>query len=132
MFISWPVNRITAGVIPLCNLAPMLIYIGCNYEGTACGTKALSTHIAYRELLEAVPHRRNTLLILGEPIAQMREHLTIEDVGGLFCRELRDPVVFRGIRTPRKNRLSFDEGLHIAEQVSNQRRFHAVPADLPR
>ena len=86
-FVAWPVNYYTEGLVELCERAKTVIYLGCNYNGTACGNTKLFEHFISRELLAEVPHERNTLLILGDPLSERRVP-TFEEFGGL------DPMNF--------------------------------------
>ena len=69
----------------------MLIYLGTDTDGNACGTAELSDHLASSALLASVEDRRNTLLILGDPVGigtgtEYRKTFTGEDVAGLLFR----------------------------------------------
>lgn len=66
-FLSWPQNYPMPALEHLLTRADIVIYLGCNTGGSACGTPRLLTRLMTRELLGHVPLRRNTLLVYGEP-----------------------------------------------------------------
>ena len=72
-FVSWPVNHRISGLVDLCQRAKKVIYIGCNYEGSACGFREFYLHMIGRELLAEVQSRQNTMLILGDELPKLRE-----------------------------------------------------------
>jgi len=67
--LSWPANNASAmrTVLPLLECVPTVIYIGCSTDGTSCGAPDLFRYFLGRTLLEEVPCRRNTMLVLGAP-----------------------------------------------------------------
>jgi hypothetical protein len=50
--------------------AEIVIYLGSNTDGTACGTRGLFTFLVHRRLLAHVPFQPNSLLVYGEPGAR--------------------------------------------------------------
>ena len=81
-FVSWPQNYRIEGLIPILERAKVVIYIGCNYDGAACGWPQLFLHMTHRELLAEVEHHKNTLLIVGDTLDDMREP-TFEERSGI-------------------------------------------------
>ena len=81
--VSWPTNnnRAMQTLLPILAQSAVVIYIGCNTDGTACGTPDLFRYFARRELLAEIPNRRNTMLVLGAPCAG--RPLTHEEHAGL-------------------------------------------------
>ena len=81
--VSWPPNndRAMQTLLPILAQSAVVIYIGCNTDGTACGTPDLFRHFAQRTLLVEIPNRRNTMLVLG-PQSGYRE-LTFEEFAGI-------------------------------------------------
>jgi hypothetical protein len=72
LFLSWPVNVPDLAVINHARAAKTLIYLGCNTDGTACGSAALFHVMTHRELLVHMPHKRNTLIITGSELSVPR------------------------------------------------------------
>jgi hypothetical protein len=81
--VSWPLNndRAMRTLLPILAQAATVIYIGCNTDGTACGTPDLFRYFARRTLLAEIPNRRNTMLVLGPPCEPRQ--LTREEHAGL-------------------------------------------------
>lgn len=65
-FVCWPQNILSYPLQRLCFNAKTVIYLGKNTDGTCCGHPVMFKDFLYRELLEYVPHRMNTLCIYGE------------------------------------------------------------------
>jgi hypothetical protein len=65
--VAWPVNRSLPGLVSILERARTVVYLGSNVGGDACGWPGLFRYLAGRELLEEVPHRRNSLLVYGAP-----------------------------------------------------------------
>jgi len=63
-FVSWPSNYVN-GILRLLKKASTIIYLGCNVNGTVCGTTELFEYLINREVLTHLPHTRNTLIIYG-------------------------------------------------------------------
>jgi hypothetical protein len=82
VFLSWPVNYHVEGLLRLVEGAKKVIYLGSNTDGNACGFPELFDHLLHRRLLVEVPHRRNTMLILGGVQKGKREP-THEEWAGL-------------------------------------------------
>lgn len=75
-FMSWPVNW-TVSLDTLANRARIVIYLGSNLDGSACGDPSLWTALSQREVLVHLPHPKNTLIVYG-PGAANREPLPEE------------------------------------------------------
>ena len=72
-FLSWPMNRVVRGLLPLVESARMVVYLGTCLGGTYCGFPSLFKHFLGRELLVHVPHKKNTLFIYGGALDTPRE-----------------------------------------------------------
>lgn len=68
-FVSWPSNNQSAtALIPWLMRAEIVVYLGSNFDGTACGTREFFAYLQMRELLAYVPDRANSLIIVGKPL----------------------------------------------------------------
>jgi hypothetical protein len=67
-FVSWPHNAPSkiVGLPRLLASASTIIYLGCNMDGSACGTPEMFSEFIMRRLIVSIPHKWNTMLILGE------------------------------------------------------------------
>jgi hypothetical protein len=63
--LAWPINYPTPGLLNLLRLVPTVIYVGCNTDGSACGTSHLFKYLLNREVKLYMPDRRNTLIVYG-------------------------------------------------------------------
>jgi|RhiMethySRZTD1v2_1073278.scaffolds.fasta_scaffold81067_7 hypothetical protein len=63
-FASWPLNR-WSGIEQLIARAPVVIYLGSNSDGNACGSEKFWDIVTRRQVIAHVPHRENTLIIYG-------------------------------------------------------------------
>jgi len=77
VFMAWPVNNSGFhGALPFIKRAPLLVYLGSNTDGSACGTHQLFLEMRSRRLVGHAPHRRNSLLVLAgridEPAVESR------------------------------------------------------------
>jgi hypothetical protein len=61
---SWPVNW-ECGMADLLRDASVVVYLGKNTDGVACGNPALWQHLRCRRVLAHVPHKANTLIVYG-------------------------------------------------------------------
>lgn len=87
--VSWPVNNYNCdALIPLLTQIPVVVYLGKNYDGTACGTLGLFDLLRKRELLAHVPHRANSLLVVGAHLEGRKRALTPEEVAVWYGRDL--------------------------------------------
>jgi hypothetical protein len=83
-WVSWPTNHVLHGLLPLLSAAEVVIYLGSNTGGSACGWPALYDHFHFREVLAHVPHRRNTLAVYGRQLCEAeRRPLIGEEVAAL-------------------------------------------------
>ena len=66
-YVAWPVNHTRIpGLERILAQSRVVIYIGTNTGGSACGGMHLMTYLAGREVLLDVPHPRNCLAIYGD------------------------------------------------------------------
>jgi hypothetical protein len=84
-FVSWPSNHET-NVLPLLMKAQVVVYLGKNTDGSACGTVGIFQHFVTRELLDYSPDRENSLIILGRKLPEPRKP-TGEELAGLGMTE---------------------------------------------
>lgn len=82
VFLSWPQNYYMEGLLPLVERAEKVIYLGTNLDGSECGFPALFEHFLQRRLIEYVPTKKNSLLVLGERLPTPRKP-TLEETGAL-------------------------------------------------
>jgi hypothetical protein len=71
-FLSWPSNYMLRGLLGLLDVAEVVIYLGSNTNGNACGNTGIFDHLLHRELLAYVPHRRNSLIVVGRKLSEPR------------------------------------------------------------
>lgn len=64
-FVSWPETYQQFGIVQLLRDARITIYLGSNFDGTACGSKEMFEQLVMQEVLATVPHRWNTLIVYG-------------------------------------------------------------------
>lgn len=64
-FMSWPQNTRLPGLVRILQQSQIVIYVGCNTNGTACGNEEVFTHLRQRTILSDVRLQVNTLLIYG-------------------------------------------------------------------
>lgn len=69
LYLAWPTASMfaVAGYVELIKLADIVVYVGCNTQGTACGNADMFAELARREVLVYRPERANTLIVYGEP-----------------------------------------------------------------
>jgi hypothetical protein len=79
-FVSWPVNW-PMGLHVLLERTPVVVYLGSNTNGNACGYPKMWQQLVAREVLAYVPHIRNTLIIYGA--GKRRNNLLLEERGAL-------------------------------------------------
>lgn len=79
-FVSWPTNIQDLGLIKVVERSQKVIYLGCNWGGTMCGSPLLFQHLCQREVLDHVPDRSNTLIVYG-PATVKRKPLGEEWAG---------------------------------------------------
>jgi len=63
LFLSWPVNWYDYALGEYIEKAKMVIYLGTNVDGTACGYPDMWDYLRTRRVLAHVPHPGNTLLV---------------------------------------------------------------------
>lgn len=80
LFMSWPVNY-EANLLPHVLRAGMVIYLGKNTDGSACGTPGLFEVMLRRKLHAYVPARKNSLVITGAYLDCPREPAGEERAG---------------------------------------------------
>lgn len=64
-FMSWVPNWFCPGLISLLRRAPIVVYLGKNTDGNACGFHDLFAYLVRRKVLAYVPNKANTLIIYG-------------------------------------------------------------------
>lgn len=77
VFMSWPVNYESSGLIDILQRAEILIYVGCNMSPTACGTPDMFAYFLLRQLLVYDEQRlgpcvSSNLIILGRETGEIR------------------------------------------------------------
>jgi hypothetical protein len=65
VFVSWPVNWHDSGLLRFIDHASTVIYLGTNYDGSACGFPEMFEHLMKREILKHIPDPKNTLIVYG-------------------------------------------------------------------
>jgi len=71
-FLSWPSNQRMPGLIEILERTKVVIYLGSNTDGSACGFSRLYEHLVGRRLIVAMEHRRNTLIAVEESLSEPR------------------------------------------------------------
>lgn len=79
-FISWPRENFDLGLLNIVRRARIVIYLGCNTRGNACGFPQMWQHLATRQVLSYVPEEYNSLVIYGST-PERRKYLPEEYVG---------------------------------------------------
>lgn len=77
-FVSWPVNRETKGLLEILETSEVVVYLGKNTDGVACGSTSMWDHLLCREVLHHCPSRENTLIVYGPQRVPKREMLPEE------------------------------------------------------
>jgi len=80
IFLAWPTNH-DVNLVPIVKQAEMVIYLGCNTGGTACGHTKLFKTFVQRELLAYEPDKKNSLVVLGKFVGLRQP--TGEELAGL-------------------------------------------------
>ena len=70
-FVSWPEQY--SSPESLVETAPVVVYVGCNFDGTACGSFRFWHHLVRRDLLVSYHDRVETMLIYGPYTGKERE-----------------------------------------------------------
>ena len=93
-FVSWPESHEVSQLEKLVARAELVLYLGCNLDGTGCGSRALWEHFGTRELIAHVPGRWNTLLVYSA--APRTVPLVPEELGARSSTRLRYDDVYAG------------------------------------
>ena len=79
--LAWPVQYFTPGILELLDAAPLVAYLGCNFNGTSCGSASLFDHLRTRELITYIQHPRNSLIVVGKELPHgVRRQPTLEEL----------------------------------------------------
>ena len=76
--VSWPEVYNQQGLELLLRYARTVIYLGTNFDGTACGSAEMFNHLVQREVLALVPHKWNSLIVYGQRVQGSRKLLPEE------------------------------------------------------
>lgn len=87
-FLSWPSNYSQPMLLQICRQAEVIIYLGKNTEGTACGSAELFREFLRRKILSYDDDRANTLIALGDPLVVTRSP-TPEERAGIEINDSR-------------------------------------------
>jgi 23S rRNA U2552 (ribose-2'-O)-methylase RlmE/FtsJ len=72
VFLGWPQTYPLPGLLDWLKAADLVIYLGHNFEDSYCGSPELFFYLTRRALMEEVIGRKNTLLVLGDRLAETR------------------------------------------------------------
>lgn len=86
VFLAWPMNYDSQGLVQLVAGAKTIVYLGKNTDMCMCGTPTLFQYFVCRKLEGYVPDPINTLIVLGKPLTRMRKP-TGEELAGLSVYE---------------------------------------------
>lgn len=64
-FVSWPVTYDGIGLSDILGRSRIILYVGTNTGGTACGGRDVWDHLCGREVLAYVEDPHNTLIVYG-------------------------------------------------------------------
>ena len=64
-WLSWPSNTTLDGLLGILERSHLVIYLGCNTGGSACGWPGLFKHFRTREVLANHASRQNTMTVYG-------------------------------------------------------------------
>lgn len=62
-FVCWPECYQQEGIVELINKVRVVIYLGSNFDGTACGCTDMWENLKRKEVLALVPSRWNSLIV---------------------------------------------------------------------
>lgn len=93
LFMNWPVDKNDWGLLDIVQQATLVIYLGSNIGGNACGSHELFRHFIRRELLVYEPGRHNSLLVYGASTGKARRPVG-EEWGALSRRFDIEPIHF--------------------------------------
>lgn len=71
-FLSWPRNTFDRGLLSIVLKTKLLIYLGTNTSGSACGFPQMWQQLIQREVLAHEPNEPNTLIVYGPQNVQRR------------------------------------------------------------
>lgn len=91
VFLGWPINYPCEGLREWIGAAKAIIYLGHNFDGTACGTPELFAALQARQLLCYIEDPRNALIVVGDFLAEPRPP-TSEEVAALSSTVLSHPM----------------------------------------
>lgn len=77
--VAWPPNDPLFGLMDILDLVPTVIYVGCNFDGSSCGSPALFKYFITRALTLYIPDPQNSLIVLGEKLPNHRAPTSEED-----------------------------------------------------
>lgn len=105
--VSWPRNMRLAGLIPLLQATPQVIYLGKNTDGTACGFPDMFRYLSTRNVIRYLPDRANVMIHYGSD-PRPDANLYHEEMAGIFednthyycADEDRKIVTDWGVRKP--------------------------------
>lgn len=80
-FVSWPHNILDEYLLHIVQNTSVVMYLGSNIEGSACGDPTLFKHLCSREVLVHVPDPQNSLIVYGSRLKEPRRHLPEEFAG---------------------------------------------------
>lgn len=81
-FVSWPQQYAIEGLVTLACVAKTVIYLGSNFDCSACGSPELFRYLRTREVQVHMPDRHNTLIVYGKHL-DARRALLPEEYAGL-------------------------------------------------
>ena len=91
-FVSWPYQTSEYRLVAILREAKTVIYLGTNFDGTACGAPDFWWHVTRREVLAHEPYKKNTLIVYGAVLPDRRALLPEEDAAmtGAHIRRFED------------------------------------------
>lgn len=96
LYLAWPYPGLEReGFKELTDRADLVIYVGSNVEGSACGPTHFFMRMLQREVLAYRPERENTLIVYGEPCPHRAEPY-YEELMGLSMPVQSGPLPFSG------------------------------------
>ena len=109
-FVSWPSNHPNPYLRQICRRAKVVIYLGKNTDGSACGQPEFFDDQLYRELLAYHSDRFNTLVVVGG-VRDLKRPPMGEELAGLNLNS--GPVMYydqveRGREVPVTHRSNYD------------------------
>jgi hypothetical protein len=82
-FLSWPSNHKMNGLLELVDRCSTVVYLGKNTDGSACAWPEFFGVMAFRPVLEHVPHKRNTLIVWGKKDMKLGRAFLREERAGM-------------------------------------------------